>query len=286
MKIFVGIITQNEKKNMEELTSCTDHFDGLAVTDHYSADGTYELLESKKGYGFVEQIKYLGHNSHSMNHFLFNPKIEVGDWVLLRDSLERIDPDFASGIRGFVTMLESNGINTVYQYSKLLLFKRFAQQHFQSTPHWGFVGARPGGIQIDKTGWYQKDEEYCYSVRNKNRDKYHFVMAYLRYYMILDSNHSLLGLEKNIPAGSDIEKTFKIREQIRMGFRKELIENGFSPDVDGVKLLLSQARLTGLPKWAVAYFNTEKILNDVWRHEVLGLEDFNDDHAWGNIVKI
>ena len=285
-KIFVGIITQNELENMKELTSCTEHFDGLAVTDHYSTDGTYELLKEKCGYGFVEQIKYFGNNSHSMNHFLFNPKIEIGDWILLRDSNERINPNFAQDIRGFVNMLESNQINTVYQYSKMLMFRRFSQQHFRSTPHWGFEGARPNGIQIEKTNIFAKDEDYCYSVRNRNRDKYHFVFAYLRYYLILDSNHGLLGIEKNVPKDGDVHKTFAARELIRIGFRKALIDNGYECSVDGVKSLMDQARLSGLPKWALSYFNGEKILNDAYRYYVLDLKDFDDNHDWNNIIKI
>lgn len=285
-KIFIGIITQNEKQNIEELTSVVKYFDGLAAVDHFSTDGTYELLTSRMGLGFVEQIPYWGNNSHSMNHFLFHPKVEVGDWILLRDSNERINEEFARDIRTFVNMLSGNNVNSVYQYSKLLLFRRFSQQYFQSTPHWGFVGARPNMIQIEKTNWYQKDEDYCYSVRNVNRDKYHFVFAYLRYYLILDSNHGLLGIEKNVPQGSDTYKTFALREQRRIAFRQELINNNYSVTVDGVKSLMDQSRITGLPNWSISFFNEEKILNDCYRYYFLGLKDFDDNHDWQNTIKI
>ena len=42
-KIYIGLITGNEKKNIEELTSVYNDFDGLAAVDHFSTDGTYEL---------------------------------------------------------------------------------------------------------------------------------------------------------------------------------------------------------------------------------------------------
>ena len=285
-RIFIGIITQNDKKNIEELTSVYKDFDGLAAVDHYSTDGTYELLKQRQGNGFVVQSEYQGHHATSMNLFLHNKKIEDGDWILLRDGEEKINPQFSSGIYGFINMLESKGINTVLQYSKLLLFKRFPQQFFYSTPHWGFSGRRDIAVQIENQGWFQKDEDYCYSVRNKNRHKYHFVRAYCRYYLILDSNHSALGLDKNIQQGQSWEQAFSIREEKRRNFRKELINNGYECSMTGIDKLLDDTKKNGLPKWAIKYFNNEKILNDLYRHEVLGLEDFNDDHAWDNMVKI
>lgn len=281
-KIFLCITTQNEYKNIEELTSISQYFDGLAAVDHFSTDGTYELLQGRKGVGFVEQIPYVGNHSHSLNHALFNPKIEVDDWILLRDSNERVNPDFAAGIKNFVRALELSSVSTVYQYSKLLLFRRCPQQYFQSTPHWGFVGARANGVQIEKTGFFEKDEDYCYSVRNINRDKYHFVGAYLRYYLLLDSNHNLLGLENR----GNPHELFPKLEVKRVEFRKQLAANGYPITVEGVRQLLDQARFSGLAEWAKPFFNENKILNDYYRWYYLDQKDFNDDHDHNNMIKI
>lgn len=280
-KIYIGITTQNDKENIEQLTSVFDCFDGLAAVDHFSNDGTYELLKSRMKDGFVEQIPYWGQHSHSLNHLLYHPKIEIGSWILLRDSKERVAESFAKNIKAFIGLLETSNINSIYQYSKLLLFKRFAQQYFQSTPHWGFHGARANYIQIENMGWYKNDEEYCYSVRNKNRDQFHFVFHYLKYYLFLDSNHGLLGLENK----GDINKLFPARENIRLTFRSKLINNGYSCNIDGVKRLMTEMK-DGKADWAKEFFNGEKILNDAYRYYIFEDKLFKDNHDWSDIVKI
>jgi hypothetical protein len=277
-KVYIGLITQNEKSNIDELTSVAQHFDGLAAVDHKSNDGTFELLDARKGEGFVEQIPYYSHHAHSMNHFLFNPKIEIGDWVLLRDSSERINEDFAKQIKEFVLVLGAQGINSIYQYSKLLLFRRFPNQFFICTPHWGFQGARGNAVQVEKTNWFKSDEDYCYSVRNQKRDKFHFVGAYLRYYLILDSNHLMLGVE----LAEKLGLTYADMEKRRMEFLVWLSSKGYSLSVSGVDALLQD----GLDEQGKEFFRKEKILNDYYRYHCLGKTDFTDNHDHKDLVEI
>lgn len=282
--VYLGIITdKGQFKNLEELTSIYNYFDGLAVTYHGSPnDEEFKLLNERKGCGFIECIKYFGHHSHSMNHFLFNPIVRVNDTIILRDSSERINIEFASNIKPFVKMLENNNINTVYQHSKLLLFRRFPFQSFNSTPHWGFSGARDNKIQIEKMGWFKEDKEYCYSVRNDTRDKYHFVDAFMRYYLILDSNHNLLGLE-NFGNPSQL---FPILEQQRMSFLLYLQELGINNDVDTIKnWLLSKEDDWKLPDKMKEYINSILILNQFYRYHVLNDLTVSPDIA-APIVKI
>lgn len=277
-KVYIGLITQNEKQNIDELTSVAHYFDGLAAVDHKSNDGTFELLNERKGDGFVEQIPYYSHHAHSMNHFLLNPKIEIGDWILLRDSSERINESFAKQIKEFVLVMGAQGIHSLYQYSKLLLFRRFPQQFFFSTPHWGFQGARQKAIQIEKVGWFKSDEEYCYSVRNQKRDRFHFVRAYLRYYLILDSNHLALGLE----LAEKARLTFNEMENRRMEFLVYLFNKGYPATVSGVEHLLA----AGLDEMGKQFFRKEKILNDFYRYTILKREDFTDNHDHKDLVEI
>lgn len=277
-KTFIGIITQNEKQNIDELTSIAHCFDGLAAVDHKSTDGTYELLNERKGEGFVEQIPYYGHHGHSMNHFLLNPKVEFGSWVLLRDSNERVAESFAKNINDFIGYLLMNDIGAVYQYSKLLMFRRGPRQYFANTPHWGFQGVMGKAIQIDQSGLFKSDEEYCYSVRKKNRSKYHFVLAYARYYLMLDSNHLWLGLDKAEAAGI----TLQDRETRRVQFLIYLDNKGYEKSLKGLKQLVND----GLDDEARKFFNSEKVLNDYYRHEALGLEDFEDNHDHKNLITI
>src|SRR5688572_30650750 len=143
-KIYLIISTdEKEYDNIKELTGIWNDFDGLGVTFHGSNHSVaYKLLEERKKSGFVECIPYFGAHDHDLNHILFNPIIKIGSWLLKIDSSERLNPFFTSNIKPFIKMLENNGVNTVYQRSKLMLFRRWPHQAFSSTPHFGFSGGQ------------------------------------------------------------------------------------------------------------------------------------------------
>ncbi|MCI0562658.1 MAG: hypothetical protein MN733_29615, partial [Nitrososphaera sp.] len=78
-KLWIGGICQNNLKEMDELT--TDAFalvDGLVWADHYSTDGTYELLNTRKGEGRIVQIPFIKDHGWSMNAYLKNGTIKHG----------------------------------------------------------------------------------------------------------------------------------------------------------------------------------------------------------------
>lgn len=262
-KIYIGIITQNQKKNIEELTTISHYFDGLAAVDHFSDDGTYEVLKNKCGAGFVEQIPYYGHHGHSMSHFLLHPKIKIGNWIILCDSSERISESFACNIRPFVKMLENNKINTVYNYSKVLLFKVFPHQSVQNTPHFSILGLRPNFVSIEKSGWFNSEKDYFYSLRNEQRGKYDFIDHFMKYYLQVHSNHNLLGLEN---FGNPAE-LFPILEQQRIDFLLYLQELGINNDVNSLKSYLVDTNL--LPDKIKYFINNNLILNQFYRYHVL-----------------
>lgn len=276
-KIYIGLITQNQKQNIDELTSVAKYFDGLAAVDHFSNDGTYELLQERKGNGFVEQIQWYGHTGHSMNHFLFNPILDQDSWILLRDSSERINEDFARNIHKFVNLLERSNIYSVINYSKMMLFKRFPNQFFTNTPHWGLQGSQPGYLRIEESGLFKSEEEYCYSVRNKNRDEFHFINHYFKYYLILDSNHCLLGCENNI-------KEFERREILRREFLRYCrAELSIDPTVANLISFWTKNPLTDKMKY---FINSELILNNAYTYNILGNRDITDKHDKNTIVII
>jgi len=275
-KIFLAISTQNEVENIKELTSSYYNFDGIAAVDHFSTDGTFELLESRKNNGFVIQIPYFSQHSHDLNTILLHPKIDQDSWILLRDSSERINDNFSKNIRQFVDILEKNNVNTVSNYSKILLFKRFPNQLFVGTPHWGLHGARGGFLKIEETGWFENEEDYCYSVRNKNRDEWHFIWHYAKYaFNSLDSNHCLLGFEKS-------PNLYKQQESLRLQFRRYLETNNYLP--------LQKDKLIWILKNKIdecGYIvNNFKILNDFYRYYILNRKDFKDDHNISDMIKV
>jgi hypothetical protein len=280
-KIYLAISTQNEKKNINELTSVWYSFDGICAVDHFSNDGTYEILKSRCKDGFVEQIPYYGHHSHDLNHILFNPKIKIGDWILLRDSSERVDNNFAFNIRPFIKILEQQGVNSVYQRSKILMFRRFPHQCFSSTPHWGLQGAQSKIMAIEKQlNLFHDDKEYCYSVRDEIRDKYHFVDAFMRYYLIIDSNHNLLGLENF----GDPNELFPKLEKQRISFLDLLNSIGVNNDINSLKLYLLSNREV-LSDVFKDFINNNLILNQFYRYHVLDDKTVSPDIA-APIVKI
>jgi len=272
-KIFLGLITQNQLENVTALTDGYESFDGLAAVDHFSTDGTYELLNKRKKDGFVEQIPYWQHHAHSMNHFLFHPKVDENTWIVLRDSGERISENFMLDIRKHIEYLEKGNINTVFHKGKVVMFKRFPNQYFVATPHWGLVGARAQQAEYDGPEFY--------SVRDESRDKFHFIKHYLKYYLILDSNHILLGLEKNGPA----HELYPKREATRMAFRKYLADQHIDFTAEGVIDHILEHK-DKLPDALRKFINSEKILNDAYRYYVLNDHDFPDDHDFKNMIKI
>ena len=175
-------------------------------------------------------------------------------------------------------MLDNNGVNTVYQYSKLLFFKRFPHQQFSNTPHWGFSGAQDKKISIEFQKWFEKDSEYCYSVRNETRDKYHFINAFMRYYLMIDSNHNLLGLEN---FGNPTE-LFPILEAQRMEFILYLNQLGIE---NTGQSLDSYIQINGLNDKLKIFFNNNLILNQWYRYHFLNDLTVSPDIA-APIVKI
>lgn len=269
--IFIGLITDNkELNNLKELIKVSGNFSGLAVTYHGKSDEEgFQLLNDNKGYGFIECLPYVGHHEHSKNHWLFNPKIKLFDWVLIIDSAERINSDFAFNIKPFIKMLENQNINSVYNYSKLLLFKRFPNQFFTSTPHWGFQGARNHAISIEKEPWFRIEKEYVYSIRDQ-RPKLSWVNHYLRYYLCLDSNHNLLGAEHF----GDPADVFQKREHTRMQFLLYLQRIGVENNENA---LINYWKNNPLSDDMEKFVSSVRILNDAYLYNVLGDEDLTDD---------
>lgn len=270
-KIYLAISTSStELANLTDLTSVFEHFDGLCVTYHGNPEeDAYKLLCDRKKGGFVECLSYKGHHGHDLNNILFNPIIKLNDLIILRDSSERISNSFASNIRPFVRHITNLGVNTIYQRSKLLMFRRFIHQEFKSTPHWNFVGAQDKKIQIDETNWFQKDEDYAYSLR-KERAPFSWVDHYVRYYLITESNHQLLGLEN---FGNPAELFPKLEIE-RLNFLLYLQELGTEQTVDGLKNHILNNDLDDTLNY---YFNNVRVLNDFYQYHKLGNKDLIDD---------
>ncbi len=279
-KIFIGIMTGNEVQNISEIVSNMNNIDGILAVDHYSTDGTYELLEANCKDGSLVQCPYQNHHAQSMNIWLNSPKLKIGDWVVMLDSCERIGPKLSEHIRSYVLHFEQSNINTIYNHSKLFMFKRWPHQSFTNTPHYGFHGGRQGYLSMQESDLFESEDQYYISKRNVNRDRNHFINHYTRYYLQLDSNHLLLGLEGK-PNFSEI---YTQREQQRMAFLMYLKESGIENTIKSLKeVLLFTSEVPEKLKW---FINNNKILNDFYHYNINGKNDIVDNHNWEEIIKI
>lgn len=262
-KVYLGLITQNDINNINELTSVYNYFDGIFATDHESSDGTYEILQERKKDGDIKRLPFLNRHDFAMNGFLFNPKLRRGSWVLLRDGGERVNENFAKDIHDFTLELEKRGIHKVYQYSKLLLFKKYNHQFFFGSPHWSLLPHdNIPAIAIETHQGFENPESYCYSVRHKYRPRHHFIDHFFKYYASYSgySNHLLLGRDNNIPE-------YQVHEQVREKFIDYCLDVlKIETTVESFKSYLLNNKLVYETKF---FLNYEIILNNFYCFHIL-----------------
>lgn len=261
-KIYIGLITSNgNTQYLNWYNGISNYIDGLAVVWHGKRDLGFDILNNNKGEGFIIEREFYGNHSHSMNDFFLNPKIRPGDWIILRDTLEQLHPAFLSDIRKLIGKLEENNINSVFQYSKLFIFKKTEHQLFMGSPHWGLQRPEPGYLEIDKQPGFEDPRNYAFSIRNDIREPDHFINHFVKYYLYDSSNHLLLGREGN-------NNEFQLHENIRLKLKKYCQENlKIELNVDS---LLSFIKTKGLDFELKFYFNFEPILNSFYCYHILG----------------
>lgn len=272
MKLYLGIITNgNEYNNISELTNVWESFDGIAAVVHNQGpdvEDVVNLIDSRKKEGFIVRREYYYHNGHSMNDFLLNPKIVMGDWIVLRDSSERLNQNFAANLRGMCADFSSNGIQSIWHKGKLLAFERGFNQQFINGLHWGLYGCGPG-VKLPDEG-----EFYAYSIRDKIRPKDHRYRHEVLYLINYGPNGNHLDLFWN---QNPKELTYH-REQF-VKFLDYLDELGCK-DVDLFKDWLLKNPMNERMKF---HINLERPLRNFYRYFVLkhtNEEILKDEDIW------
>jgi len=260
-KVYLGIITQNDEQNLIELCQPLKHISGIfGVVHQPSNDKSYEVLEANKGSGDIIKLPYLQRHDWSMNGFLFNPKFMRGSWCLLADSLERYSEQFLSQIRSFICQLEQNNIEYVYQYSKLMLFKKKDEHFFFGSPHWGLANREGNSIRIEQ--YIPDDKQVRWSVRNEKRAKDEYISHFMVYWFHAGfSNHLLLGNEDNL-------NKYRILENIRREFLT-FCSQELKIDLT-VEAFKNYILKNGLNYDLKFYINEVEILNSWYCYEILG----------------
>ncbi len=278
-KIWLIGITQNAKQDIDEMTKdIMPYINGLVFVDSFSNDGTKELLEERKKEGEIISLPWMNNHGFSMQACLNSEKIQPNDYCILLDTSERLSLSFAQNLKEFIKLLAIRNINTVYHYSKVVIFKYNTNLLFIGTPHWGLHGVQDHKIRLEDT--FPNTKDCVYSVRNDRRPKSHFVNHFLKYYLYKISNHLLLGRENN-------HQEFQIHEEIRIKFRLYCI-NELNINPLNLKNLIDYWKTNELNyqmKWFIEY---ERILNDAYCFNVLShsVDDILERHKTNELWKL
>jgi hypothetical protein len=148
--------------------------------------------------------------------------------------------------------------------------------HFSGNPHEGLQGGQRYAELTDILP-FADSSKYFYNVRNKVRDPLHWVRHYARYLIEMkNSNHILLGCEGK-------PELVQKRAVIRYHFLRYLDELGIEHSVDDLVGYWKSGKLNDRMR---EFINSEKILNDLYRFEILGEKDLTDDHNYEKVNKL
>lgn len=288
MKLYLcGMTSAGNEQNLRELIEpILEYFDGLVWTFHLPTlvdggviDKGFLFLYENKKEGKIVTAEWSQRHFNSMNQYLWQGPMQDGDFFIQIDTLERMSPKFCSTLRDIISSMIEQNIGMVANYGKGLIFRYSEILEFRGSPHWtpiNIVGMQ-ANTELEKSEFW--------SVRDEQRSPFHFVDAYLKYYLYpAGSNHGLLGLEKN----GDPAKLFPIREERRLKFRNWLRDLNIELHPDAVVKYFLEIKNGNDPMCDTLkdFVNSEKILNDAWRYYVLEDKDFKDDHDDTNMIKI
>lgn len=278
MSLYLCLITHNQYENVKALTDpIWEHIDGIISVDAGSTDGTKELLEERKGAGQVLHRTWSNDHDLQMAVWLRQSVLKEGDWFLVRDSMERFNPEFAQGIRKFIDSFDMAGVKTMFNYGKLFAAKYNDSMIIQQSPHWGLVGWQPKAIDLrdyhDETKkewtWRVFDgEEGGRPADNKIDHEARYYWNYGR------SNHLLLGRENDLDS-------YRYLEMIRLHTREYARQKGFERTLDGLKEFMKWGMDIGereeqeVEQFKI-WINSCSILKNFYRKHILA-------HKWEDI---
>lgn len=274
---ITGITSKGNEQHLEELIEPIKHlFDGICWVFHTDdevaeVDTGYQYLnkiigeykrDGKAG-GVIIKSPWVRRTDFSRNKTLFEGPMKQGDWFLIIDTLERIDPQMIIDIKGLIEIYPQ--VTGFYLENKRLFFKMAETLEFRGNPHEGLHGAGPS-INLTKENYPNIDKLFS-NVRPQYRDSYHWVGAYLNYYFFPNTNHLILGYENN-------NDYIKERYFIRARFLKTLFKEGVDFNIPSLKEYIKEHGIEKIK----TFLNQEKILNDWYRFEFLGDTTIIDKH--------
>lgn len=272
-KLWLCGITQDRLKDIDEMLSpdVLDVVDGLVFTDGKSTDGTYELLQERRGEGKIVQREWTNDHDYQMNEFLRAGVMESGDWFLILDSPERLSKNWVKTIRKDIEKYDEDGIGAIAISGRAYLAKYFDNQFFFPNPHWGLqnlVGSAEGISDENKS-------KYIINERDKDPKESYLLHPTKYYYVYGRSNHTSLMYG---PFG---ENAVAYHENIRIRFRlycKNILNLDYS--LESLEEYLDSCNSKN--EWDDEFLEVSELeysIKDIFRLKILGqtFEEINDN---------
>lgn len=261
------------------MTENQSWYDGIVAVDHFSTDGSFELLNSRKKAGRIIQMPWMNLHYQSMTAVLQCGVINPGDWVYFLDSQERVDPTWVKDIRFHIDQFEKDGVATV-MYNRPILFRKTVGMVYHGNPHCFPHPIAGKVIDLGKDGKGYTDENgvtyFDYILIGKKNLDDTEILHGAKYYFYEISNQPdmFYGI-----FGDDILNKHKYYQQ---EFRAYLINNGIEPSLDGFIQYIKD-NINNIPSQVIEYIDFEFCIRDAIRMKVLGQtrqEILNQRHNW------
>ena len=258
------------------------HFDGLNIVLHKSGiiltpeeQELFDLLNENRGNGKIHLFDWIKRYDFSRNRYLFDPLMKSGDFFVVLDSLENMTEDFCiNGLPKLTRAMIENNLEGIFLHGKGLIFRKNEWMKYENGTH-ECIRPMNRAAELTEIVGYEDSSKYFTNTRPSERDRLHFVEHYFRYYLIDNTMQCYLGTE------SDGDLTRK-RLENRHNFRNHLFDKGVDFEYNSILDFFK----SGIDDETKEFINTEKILNDIYRNQVLGEEDIIDNHDYENIKSI
>jgi len=270
----------------ENIVPIAKYFDGLNFVINRGDENKgeidlIELLDKNRGDGFIHVQDWIDRYDFSRNRYLLDPRVLDGDTLVIVDSLEKLDEDFAKiSIPELSKFMESQNIDVIFLHGKTFMVRKNEGMSYVNAVH-EQIHPIHRAVELTQIQGFEDSSKYFTNTRPEVRDGNHWVKDchFLKYYCY-SYIQCLMGAE-----GDD--ELFKKRVKLRSEFKTYCRENDIDFSPEGILLAwkFCDSLEGGMSRFS-KFINEEKILNDVFRYHILGQKELRSDWNFGNMIKI